>query len=185
MTALSAAPHATRLSSGRATRSHAERGLRQPGWSHRVQDVGGSTPERSGGWWSSMVGGDPDGSGQAAGRGPCSKAAVTGGTPHCRAHGGGRTCQHEGCSKPGQGGGTLHCKAHGGGKRCQHEGCAKPVAQAPGSVLCTLCLRAAQPQPHGAEAHAPSALTERVLSESTVDRRRLRGPLPLHLSRRT
>ncbi len=25
-------------------------------------------------------------------------------------------------------GGTLNCKAHGGGRRCQHEGCTKAVA---------------------------------------------------------
>jgi hypothetical protein len=46
---------------------------------------------------------------------------------------------------------TLHCIAHGGGRRCQHEGCTKSVARAPGSTLCTLCLRRTQPQPDGAE----------------------------------
>jgi hypothetical protein len=38
-------------------------------------------------------------------------------------------------------GGTLHCIAHGGGRRCQQQGCSKAVARAPGSTLCTLCLR--------------------------------------------
>jgi hypothetical protein len=46
-------------------------------------------------------------------------------TEHCKAHGGGRRCQHEGCTKSAADGGTLHCKVHGGGKRCQHEGCTK------------------------------------------------------------
>jgi hypothetical protein len=32
-----------------------------------------------------------------------------------------RQCELEGCTKLVQGGGTPHCKAHGGGKRCQHE----------------------------------------------------------------
>jgi hypothetical protein len=46
-------------------------------------------------------------------------------------------------------GGTQHCQAHGGGRRCQKQG-SKAVARGPGSMLCTLCLRAAQPQPDGA-----------------------------------
>jgi hypothetical protein len=68
------------------------------------------------------------------------------------AHGGGRCCQTEGCTKAAATGGTLHCVAHGGGRRCQQEGCTKSVARAPGSTLCTLCLRATQPQSDGAEA---------------------------------
>jgi hypothetical protein len=87
----------------------------------------------------------------------CTKSAATGGTLHCRAHGGGRRCHHEGCPKAAEGGGTPHCKAHGGGRRCQQEGCSKTVTKDPGSVYCTLCLRGAQPQPDGAEAHKPSA----------------------------
>jgi hypothetical protein len=56
----------------------------------------------------------------------CSKLAADGSTRHCKAHGGGKRCQHEGCSKSAvQGGGTLHCVAHGGGKRCQQAGCLK------------------------------------------------------------
>jgi hypothetical protein len=35
-----------------------------------------------------------------------------------------RPCELEGCSKGGIGD-TGYCKAHGGGKRCQHEGCFK------------------------------------------------------------
>ena len=42
-------------------------------------------------------------------------------------------------------------------RRCQQEGCTKAVAKAPGSTLCTLCLRATQPQPDGAEAQQPAA----------------------------
>ncbi len=54
-------------------------------------------------------------------------------------------------------GGTQHCVAHGGGKRCKTPGCSKAVARARGSTLCTLCLRATQPQPDGVEAQQPSA----------------------------
>jgi Rieske Fe-S protein len=43
-------------------------------------------------------------------------------------------CQHAGCPKAAATGGTPHCIAHGGGKRCQQEGCFKAVAKAPGSV---------------------------------------------------
>jgi hypothetical protein len=32
--------------------------------------------------------------------------------------GGGRRCQHEGCVKAAVTDGTLHCVAHGGGRRC-------------------------------------------------------------------
>jgi hypothetical protein len=71
-------------------------------------------------------------------------------TGACIAHGGGRRCQHLGCPKGAATGGTQHCQAHGGGKRCQKQGCSKAVAKARGSTLCTLCLRAAQPQPDGA-----------------------------------
>ena len=70
----------------------------------------------------------------------CPKAAASGGTPHCKAHGGGRRCQHLGCSKPAATGGTPHCKAHGGGKRCELEGCNDTVAKAPDSTRCTYCL---------------------------------------------
>jgi hypothetical protein len=66
-------------------------------------------------------------------------------TGACKAHGGGRRCQHLGCPKAAAGGGTQHCKAHGGGKRCQQEDCSKSVAKAPGSVYCTLCLQREQP----------------------------------------
>jgi hypothetical protein len=76
-------------------------------------------------------------------------------TGFCSAHGGGRRCQHEGCLKAAvtggtphckaQGGGTQHCQAHRGGRRCQQEGCSKPVAKAAGSVYCTLCLQREQP----------------------------------------
>jgi hypothetical protein len=54
----------------------------------------------------------------------CIKSAVSGGTPHCKAHGGGKRCQHEGCDKSAQGS-TQHCSAHGGGRRCKHDGCSK------------------------------------------------------------
>jgi len=80
----------------------------------------------------------------------CTKGARPGGTPHCKAHGGGRRCkdedctksafdrtgfcrghgggrrcQHVGCLKAASSGGTPHCKAHGGGKRCKEEDCTK------------------------------------------------------------
>ena len=68
-----------------------------------------------------------------------------------------RQCEQEGCTNQARSGGTPHCIAHGGGRRCQQEGCSKAVARAPGSTLCTLCLRATQPQPDGAEAQQPAA----------------------------
>ena len=57
---------------------------------------------------------------------------VSGGTPHCTAHGGGKRCQEEGCCKSARGD-TGACTAHGGGRRCQHEGC--PKAAATGGTL--------------------------------------------------
>jgi hypothetical protein len=39
-----------------------------------------------------------------------------------------RPCQLEGCTKGIQAVGTPHCKAHGGGKRCQEESCIKAAA---------------------------------------------------------
>jgi hypothetical protein len=33
-----------------------------------------------------------------------------------------------GCPKGAVSGGTLHCQAHGGGRHCQHAGCSKAVA---------------------------------------------------------
>jgi hypothetical protein len=80
-------------------------------------------------------------------------------TPHCKAHGGGRRCQHEGCSKGAATGGTPHCIAHGGGRRCEREGCSKSVARAPGSLYCTSCLRGTQLQPDGAEVRNPMDTT--------------------------
>jgi hypothetical protein len=38
----------------------------------------------------------------------CSKWAVSGGTPYCMAHGGGKRCQEEGCTKGALRGGTPH-----------------------------------------------------------------------------
>jgi pentatricopeptide repeat protein len=57
----------------------------------------------------------------------CTKRAESGGTQHCKAHGGGRRCQREGCTKAAAGAGTPHCLTHGGGKRCQEKGCTNPV----------------------------------------------------------
>jgi hypothetical protein len=37
-----------------------------------------------------------------------------------------RQCELEGCTKQAVCGGTPCCKAHGGGKRCQEEGCSSP-----------------------------------------------------------
>jgi hypothetical protein len=84
----------------------------------------------------------------------CKKIAESGGTQHCKAHGGGRRCQHEGCPKQAVTGGLPTCIAHGGGKRCQHEGCFKTVAQFPGSVYCTLCLRRGVAAPSPPVSHA-------------------------------
>jgi hypothetical protein len=39
-----------------------------------------------------------------------------------------RQCELAGCTKGVAGGGTPYCKAHGGGKRCQEEGCTKSAA---------------------------------------------------------
>jgi hypothetical protein len=36
-----------------------------------------------------------------------------------------KQCAREGCSKAAASGGTPHCTAHGGGKRCQEEDCTK------------------------------------------------------------
>jgi hypothetical protein len=44
----------------------------------------------------------------------CTKSA-RGDTRPCKAHGGGKRCQHEGCSKSAVQDGTDHCKTHGGG----------------------------------------------------------------------
>jgi hypothetical protein len=46
----------------------------------------------------------------------CTKGIQAGGTPFCKAHGGGKLCQHGGCSKSAAGSGTQHCIAHGGGR---------------------------------------------------------------------
>jgi hypothetical protein len=98
----------------------------------------------------------------------CTKQAKCGGTPHCRAHGGGkrckeenctksaigdtgycighgggRRCQLEGCTKAAAGGGTPHCMAHGGGKHCQKELCFQLVYGAE-NVYCKPCLQATQ-----------------------------------------
>jgi hypothetical protein len=72
-------------------------------------------------------------------------------------------CHEPGCSKAARLG-TQHCTAHGGGRRCQQPGCSKPVARAPGSVLCSLCLRtSAEEQPDQREREA--AETIRQLAE--------------------
>jgi hypothetical protein len=39
-----------------------------------------------------------------------------------------RQCELDGCTKGIAGGGTPHCKAHGGGKRCREESCTKSAA---------------------------------------------------------
>ena len=65
-------------------------------------------------------------------------------TDFCKAHGGGRRCQHKGCPKAAQSGGTPHCMAHGGGKRCQKEHCFQLVARGAGNVYCGPCLQATQ-----------------------------------------
>jgi hypothetical protein len=54
----------------------------------------------------------------------CTKRASDGGTPYCKAHGGGKRCQ-EGCTKAAVAGGTAHCIPHGGGRRCQYASCLK------------------------------------------------------------
>jgi hypothetical protein len=64
----------------------------------------------------------------------CTKAAVAGGTPQCKAHGGGRPCQTVDCSKSALGD-TGHCIAHGGGRRCQHEGCFKSALGDTGNCI--------------------------------------------------
>jgi hypothetical protein len=47
-----------------------------------------------------------------------------------------RQCELEGCTKQAVGGGTPHCKAHGGGKRCQEESCTKSAAPEGGTGYC-------------------------------------------------
>jgi hypothetical protein len=63
-------------------------------------------------------------------------AATSGCTPHCKAHGGGKRCQHEGCTKSSRGD-TEHCVLHGGGRRCQKKGCPKAAATG-GTPHCTV-----------------------------------------------
>ena len=68
----------------------------------------------------------------------CTKGAVSGGTPHCVAHGGVKRCQKEDRTKSARGdtdflewtdrGDTDFCIAHGRGRRCQHAGCPKSAA---------------------------------------------------------
>jgi hypothetical protein len=82
----------------------------------------------------------------------------SGGVPYCKAHGGGRRCQHDGCAKSAQGG-TYHCKAHGGGRRCQQSDCNRPVTRVAGSLYCRGC----EDLPHdeekaGEAAAAPSGM---------------------------
>jgi hypothetical protein len=52
----------------------------------------------------------------------CTKSAQGGGTPHCKAHGGGKRCQHEGCPKSAVTGGTPHCIAHARGQTVPRRG---------------------------------------------------------------
>ena len=39
-----------------------------------------------------------------------------------------KVCEREGCTKQAVSGGTPHCVAHGGGKRCKEEDCTKSAA---------------------------------------------------------
>jgi hypothetical protein len=56
----------------------------------------------------------------------CSKGIQAGGTPFCKAHGGGKRCQEKDCTKSAATeGSTGYCIAHGGGKRCQTVDCFK------------------------------------------------------------
>ncbi len=93
----------------------------------------------------------------------CTKSAQSS-TSYCKAHGGGRRCQHVGCPKAATSGGTPHCMAHGGGKRCHRNNCFKLVARGPGSTLCTQCLRGTPPPPNVAQAPPPAdpELTELI-----------------------
>ena len=70
-------------------------------------------------------------------------AAAYGGTPRCKAHGGGKRCQEEDCNKHAQGG-TGFCIGHGGGKRCRQPGSTQSIAAAASSVSCKQCLQRAQ-----------------------------------------
>ena len=65
----------------------------------------------------------------------CTKGAVSGGTPYCSGHGGGKRCQEEGCPKAAAAGGTQRCIAHGGGRRCKEPGCSKGAR--PGTSHCS------------------------------------------------
>eukprot|EP00240_Pyramimonas_obovata_P014090 CAMPEP_0118955956 /NCGR_PEP_ID=MMETSP1169-20130426/60798_1 /TAXON_ID=36882 /ORGANISM="Pyramimonas obovata, Strain CCMP722" /LENGTH=189 /DNA_ID=CAMNT_0006903891 /DNA_START=224 /DNA_END=793 /DNA_ORIENTATION=+ len=63
----------------------------------------------------------------------CSKP-VDGGNPYCRAHGGGRKCQHEGCKRyaelnVGASYKDVYCKAHGEERRRQQGSKAKQKAK--------------------------------------------------------
>jgi hypothetical protein len=63
----------------------------------------------------------------------CNKFIQSGGTAHCKSHGGGKRCNEEGCGKSAERGGSDKCKRHGGGKRCSVEGC--PTAARSGETL--------------------------------------------------
>jgi hypothetical protein len=65
----------------------------------------------------------------------CTKWVQAGGTPHCKAHGGGKRCQEEGCTMSAATGGAHRCKAHGGGKRCQEEGCFRSAQGGTGACI--------------------------------------------------
>lgn len=81
----------------------------------------------------------------------CQRTRRSGGTPHCKVHGGGRRCSIVGCGRSAAPGPGMLCGSHGGGRRCSIVGCSKmarPGMHTPGAPLCAAhgggkrCLRA-------------------------------------------
>jgi len=50
----------------------------------------------------------------------------------CKAHGGGKRCEHPGCDKAAQGASSSRCFSHGGGRKCNEDGCEKKAQGASG-----------------------------------------------------
>jgi hypothetical protein len=66
----------------------------------------------------------------------CTKWIQFGGTPFCKAHGGGKRCQTVDCTKGAAAGGDgLHCVTHGGGPRCAVVRCVNPSCTVGGGSL--------------------------------------------------
>ena len=111
----------------------------------------------------------------------CTKLVMRaqGGTPCCKAHGGGKRCEEAGCSKSAQGA-TARCKAHGGGKRCEEAGCLKSARGATarcvahgGGKRCEEagCSKSAQGGTARCKAHDPTRAAARAQKKKATAQR--------------